>query len=97
MPIKKVMVVDDSPTERAYLENLLKKKGFEAFVVPPKNSSDPYYRVQMGDFSDRAAAQEEVRPRRVEDADRQGEDERHGSSSSWSVRRMRRTTPTTVT
>jgi twitching motility two-component system response regulator PilH len=33
MPIKKIMVVDDSPTERAYLENLLKKKGFEVLLV----------------------------------------------------------------
>ena len=33
MPIKKVMVVDDSPTERAYLDNLLKKKGFEVILV----------------------------------------------------------------
>jgi cell division septation protein DedD len=38
----------------------LKRKGFEAFVVPPKSSSDAYYRVQMGDFSDRAAAQEVI-------------------------------------
>ena len=33
MPIKKIMVVDDSPTERAYLEGLLKKKGFEVILV----------------------------------------------------------------
>jgi twitching motility two-component system response regulator PilH len=33
MPIKKVMVVDDSPTERAYLDGLLKKKGFEVILV----------------------------------------------------------------
>ena len=33
MPIKKVMVVDDSPTERAYLDNLLKKKGFEVILI----------------------------------------------------------------
>ena len=33
MPIKKIMVVDDSPTERAYLEGLLKKKGFEVLLV----------------------------------------------------------------
>ena len=33
MPIKKIMVVDDSPTERAYLDNLLKKKGFEVTLV----------------------------------------------------------------
>lgn len=33
MPIKKIMVVDDSPTERAYLEGLLKKNGFEVSLV----------------------------------------------------------------
>lgn len=33
MPIKKIMVVDDSPTERAYLDSLLKKKGFEVLLV----------------------------------------------------------------
>jgi twitching motility two-component system response regulator PilH len=33
MPIKKIMVVDDSPTERAYLDNLLKKRGFEVTLV----------------------------------------------------------------
>ena len=29
MAIKKIMVVDDSPTERAFMENLLKKRGYE--------------------------------------------------------------------
>ena len=29
MPIKKVLVVDDSPTERYYLVDILKKNGFE--------------------------------------------------------------------
>jgi twitching motility two-component system response regulator PilH len=33
MAIKKIMVVDDSPTERAYLENLLKKRGYDVLVV----------------------------------------------------------------
>jgi len=33
MAIKKIMVVDDSPTERAYLENLLKKRGYEVLAV----------------------------------------------------------------
>jgi len=33
MPIKKIMVVDDSPTERAFMENLLKKKGYEVVIV----------------------------------------------------------------
>ena len=29
MAIRKIMVVDDSPTERAFLEAMLKKRGFE--------------------------------------------------------------------
>ena len=33
MAIKKIMVVDDSPTERAFMENLLKKRGYEVTVV----------------------------------------------------------------
>ena len=48
------------------------------------------------DDADRAPPQEEVGPRGVEGADRESEEERHASSSSWSVRRIRRTTPTTV-
>ena len=33
MAIKKIMVVDDSPTERAFMENLLKKRGYDVVVV----------------------------------------------------------------
>jgi twitching motility two-component system response regulator PilH len=33
MPVKKILVVDDSPTERAYIENLLKKRGYEVIVA----------------------------------------------------------------
>ncbi len=33
MPIKKILVVDDSPTERAFMEGLLKRKGYEVIVV----------------------------------------------------------------
>ncbi len=33
MAIKKIMVVDDSPTERAFMENVLKKRGFEVIIV----------------------------------------------------------------
>ena len=29
MAIKKIMVVDDSPTERAFMEGMLKKRGYE--------------------------------------------------------------------
>ena len=33
MPIKKIRVVDDSPTERAFMDGLLKKKGFDVVLV----------------------------------------------------------------
>ena len=33
MAIKKIMVVDDSPTERAFIEGLLKKRGYEVLLV----------------------------------------------------------------
>ena len=33
MPIKKIMVVDDSPTERAFMDTLLKKRGYEVLLV----------------------------------------------------------------
>jgi twitching motility two-component system response regulator PilH len=33
MPIRKIMVVDDSPTERAFMDNVLKKKGYEVVLV----------------------------------------------------------------
>ena len=33
MAIKKIMVVDDSPTERAFMETMLKKRGFEVLLV----------------------------------------------------------------
>ena len=49
------------------------------------------------DDADGAPPEEEVGPRGVEDADREREEERHASSSSWSVKRIRRTIPRTVT
>src|SRR4051812_46550530 len=33
MTIKKIMVVDDSPTERAFMDGLLKKKGYDVLLV----------------------------------------------------------------
>ena len=33
MAIKKIMVVDDSPTERAFMEGMLKKRGYEVLLV----------------------------------------------------------------
>jgi twitching motility two-component system response regulator PilH len=33
MVAKKIMVVDDSPTERAFMERMLKKSGYEVVIV----------------------------------------------------------------
>ena len=33
MAIKKIMVVDDSPTERAFMQEMLKKRGYDVLVV----------------------------------------------------------------
>jgi twitching motility two-component system response regulator PilH len=33
MAIKKIMVVDDSPTERAFMEGMLRKRGYEVLLV----------------------------------------------------------------
>lgn len=38
MPIRKVLVVDDSPTERFYLGDILRRKGFE--VLTADNGED---------------------------------------------------------
>ena len=38
MPVKKIMVVDDSPTERFFLQDMLTKKGFT--VVTAENGEE---------------------------------------------------------
>ncbi len=38
MPVKKIMVVDDSPTERFFLQDMLTKKGFN--VVTAENGEE---------------------------------------------------------
>jgi len=50
MPIKKVMVVDDSPTERAYLENLLKKNGFEVILIDSGEAAIERARIDHPDL-----------------------------------------------
>lgn len=44
MPIKKVLVVDDSPTERYFLTELLTKSGFE--VSQAENAEDAMTKLQ---------------------------------------------------
>lgn len=38
MPVKKILVVDDSPTERAYLTEILSKAGYQ--IVTAENGED---------------------------------------------------------
>ena len=33
MPVKKILVIDDSPTERFFVVDLLSKKGYQTFVA----------------------------------------------------------------
>jgi twitching motility two-component system response regulator PilH len=49
MPIKKVLIVDDSPTERYYLTELLTKSGFE--VSQAESAEDAMTKLQ-GDLPD---------------------------------------------
>ena len=39
MAIKKIMVVDDSPTERAFMEGVLRKRGYEVLLVESGDSA----------------------------------------------------------
>ena len=44
MPINKIMIIDDSPTERFFLQDLLTKKGFN--VVTAENGEDGVVRAK---------------------------------------------------
>lgn len=44
MPINKIMIIDDSPTERFFLQDLLTKKGFN--VVTAANGEDGVARAK---------------------------------------------------
>ena len=44
MPINKIMIIDDSPTERFFLQDLLTKKGFN--VVTAENGEDGVLRAK---------------------------------------------------
>lgn len=45
MPIKKIMIIDDSPTERFFLQDMLTKKGFN--VVIAENGEDGVARAKV--------------------------------------------------
>jgi len=33
MPVKKILIIDDSPTERFFVVDLLTKKGYQTFIA----------------------------------------------------------------
>jgi twitching motility two-component system response regulator PilH len=50
MPIKKIMVVDDSPTERAFMEGVLKKRGYEVLLVDSGEAAIERSKTDMPDL-----------------------------------------------
>ena len=50
MAIKKIMVVDDSPTERAFMEGLLRKRGYEVLTVESGESAVERAKTDMPDL-----------------------------------------------
>jgi twitching motility two-component system response regulator PilH len=50
MPIKKIMVVDDSPTERAFMEGVLKKRGYEVLLVDSGEAAIERSKSEMPDL-----------------------------------------------
>ena len=45
MPVKKILIIDDSPTERFFLQDLLTQKGFN--VVTAENGEDGVARAKV--------------------------------------------------
>lgn len=45
MPVKKIMIIDDSPTERLFLQDMLTKKGFN--VVTAENGEEGVARAKV--------------------------------------------------
>ena len=50
MAIKKIMVVDDSPTERAFMEGLLRKRGYEVLTVDSGESAIERAKTDLPDL-----------------------------------------------
>lgn len=50
MPIKKVMIIDDSPTERFFLQDLLTKKGFNVVTAESGEDGVARAKVEMPDL-----------------------------------------------
>ena len=50
MPIRKIMVVDDSPTERAFMDNVLKKSGYQVLLVETGEAAIERARAERPDL-----------------------------------------------
>ncbi|MEP7070092.1 MAG: response regulator [Usitatibacter sp.] len=50
MAIRKIMVVDDSPTERAVIEGMLKKRGYEVLTVSGGEAAIAHCRTELPDL-----------------------------------------------
>jgi twitching motility two-component system response regulator PilH len=50
MTIKKIMVVDDSPTERAFMEGLLRKRGYEVLTADSGETAIERAKTEMPDL-----------------------------------------------
>ncbi|MDQ3026657.1 MAG: response regulator [Pseudomonadota bacterium] len=50
MAIKKIMVVDDSPTERAFMEGMLKKRGYEVLLVDSGEAAIERSKTELPDL-----------------------------------------------
>jgi twitching motility two-component system response regulator PilH len=50
MALKKIMVVDDSPTERAFMEGLLRKRGYEVLTVDSGESAIERAKTDLPDL-----------------------------------------------
>jgi twitching motility two-component system response regulator PilH len=50
MAIRKIMVVDDSPTERAFMEGMLKKRGYEVLLVESGEAAIERSKSEMPDL-----------------------------------------------
>jgi len=50
MAIKKIMIVDDSPTERAFIESLLRKGGYEVSSADSGEAAIARCKVELPDL-----------------------------------------------
>ena len=59
MPVKKILVVDDSPTDRQYMLETLAKKGFQ--VVVAENGEDAIVKAKAAGRTDMGAVSARIK------------------------------------